>query len=182
MHDIASLQALVEEQLKLPLEKVSVIKLVDLMVEYAYAARASDIHIEPAADRLRVRYRVDGLLSDAFGENKVNANLHPEVISRIKVLSGLRTDEHLLPQDGRFKVKIEDFGDVDVRVSIIPTYYGENAILRVLGADAEFRPGRPGIFPEGPRKDKTGDHEALWHDSRERADGFRQDDDALYYS
>src|SRR5208283_9565 len=56
----------------------------------------------------------------------------------IKVLSGLRTDEHLLPQDGRFKVKIEDFGDVDVRVSIIPTYYGENAILRVLAGTQNF--------------------------------------------
>lgn len=138
MRDIASLKSLVEEQVALPLERVSVIQLVDLFVEYAYGARASDIHIEPAPDQLRVRYRVDGLLYDVFGDIKLKKELHPEVVSRIKVLSGLRTDEHLLPQDGRFKVKLNDFGDVDVRVSIIPTYYGENAILRVLAETQNY--------------------------------------------
>ncbi len=138
MRDIKSLRPLVESQLKQSFEKVSIIELVDLFVEYAYSARASDIHIEPEADRLRVRYRIDGLLYDVFDPIKLKRELHPEVVSRIKVLSGLRTDEHLLPQDGRFKVKIEGFGDVDVRVSIIPTYYGENAILRVLAGTQNF--------------------------------------------
>ena len=120
------------------LERISVIRLVDLFVEFAYSSRASDIHIEPTIDDLRVRFRIDGLLYDAFQETKMSRELHPEVISRIKVLSGLRTDEHLLPQDGRFKVKIEDFGEVDVRVSIVPTYYGENAILRVLAQTQSY--------------------------------------------
>ncbi len=138
MRDIKSLGPLIEEQLKLPVDQISIIKLVDMLVSYAYSTRASDVHIEPAEDRVRIRYRVDGLLYDAFPDTPVHPDLHPEIISRIKVLSGLRTDEHLLPQDGRFRVKIEDFGDVDVRVSIMPTYYDENAILRVLAGTQNF--------------------------------------------
>lgn len=138
MKDTAGLKSRIEEQIKQPTEQISVIKLVDLLVQYAYETRASDVHIEPTSDALRIRYRIDGLLYDSFRAVEVNRAIHPEVISRIKVLSGLRTDEHLLPQDGRFKVKIEDFGDVDVRVSIIPTYYGENAILRVLAETQNF--------------------------------------------
>jgi type II secretory ATPase GspE/PulE/Tfp pilus assembly ATPase PilB-like protein len=139
MRDVATLKSLVEEQLALPLEQVSVIKLVDLLVEYGYVAKVSDIHLEPAVDELRVRYRIDGLLYDIFGHGSIKRELHPEVISRIKVLSGLRTDEHLLPQDGRFKVKMDDEGgDVDVRVSIVPTYFGENAILRVLAQSKDI--------------------------------------------
>ncbi len=138
MRDIKSLKQLVEAQIGQPFEKVSIINLVDLFVEYAYSSRASDIHIEPTRDEVRVRYRIDGLLYDIFEKTKLKKELHPEIVSRIKVLSGLRTDEHLLPQDGRFKVKIEEFGDVDVRVSIIPTYYGENAILRVLAGTQNF--------------------------------------------
>ena len=132
MLDIKSLRPVIEKELSKPFEEVSIIDLVDLLVSYAYSARASDIHIEPSKTHLCIRYRIDGLLYEVFEKTKIGMELHPEILSRIKVLSGLRTDEHLLPQDGRFKVKIEDFGDVDVRVSIIPTYYGENAILRVL--------------------------------------------------
>jgi type II secretory ATPase GspE/PulE/Tfp pilus assembly ATPase PilB-like protein len=152
MRDIKSLKPLVEKELKETLEKISIITLVDLFVEYAYSSRASDIHIEPTRDALRVRYRVDGLLYDVFSEGKINMQLYPEIISRIKVLSGLRTDEHLLPQDGRFKVKIEDFGDVDVRVSIIPTYYGENAILRVLAGTQDFELENLGFSPGDLKK------------------------------
>jgi len=152
MRDIKSLGTLIENQLKQSFEKVSVIDLVDLFVEYAYSSRASDIHIEPAPDRLRVRYRVDGLLYDVFDPLVIKKELHPEILSRIKVLSGLRTDEHLLPQDGRFKVKIEGFGDVDVRVSIIPTYYGENAILRVLAGTQNFELKDLGFSPDDLKK------------------------------
>lgn len=154
MRDIASLKSLIEEQIGKSLEQVSVIKLVDLLVEYAYSTRASDVHIEPTPDELRVRYRIDGLLYDGFGDKKMSRQLHPEIVSRIKVLSGLRTDEHLLPQDGRFKVKIEDFGDVDVRVSIIPTYYGENAIMRVLAQSQSFGLEDMGFAPNDLEKIK----------------------------
>ena len=153
-------QPLIEQQLAESLEKVSIIALVDLFVEYAYISRASDIHIEPTRDGIRVRYRIDGLLYDAFSEVKATAKLHPEILSRIKVLSGLRTDEHLLPQDGRFRVKIVDFGDVDVRVSIMPTYYGENAILRVLAGTQNFELKDLG-FAAGSQESRRGSHEAV---------------------
>jgi type II secretory ATPase GspE/PulE/Tfp pilus assembly ATPase PilB-like protein len=138
MRDIKSLQSLIESQFGESLDNVSVIKLVDLFVEYAYSAGASDIHIEPTRKMLRVRYRIDGLLYDSFQDLTIKKELNPEIVSRIKVQSGLRTDEHLLPQDGRFRVKIDEETDVDVRVSIIPTYYGENVIMRVLAETHVF--------------------------------------------
>ncbi|MBU6501144.1 MAG: type II/IV secretion system protein [Patescibacteria group bacterium] len=138
MRDIKSLRSFIETQLVQPFEKISVINLVDLLVEYAYSTKASDIHIEPTKKGTRLRFRIDGLLQDVFQKLVISEELNQEVISRIKVLSGLRTDEHFLPQDGRLKVKIEDFGDVDVRVSVMPTYYGENAIMRVLAETQNF--------------------------------------------
>lgn len=141
MAEIKSLKALkteIDSQLGQSFEKVSIIKLVDLLAEYAFSAKASDIHIEPTKEGVRVRFRVDGLLHDVLDPKTITKPLHQEIISRIKVISGLRTDEHLSPQDGRFKAKIEGFGDVDVRVSIMPTYYGENAILRVLAETQGF--------------------------------------------
>ncbi len=152
MRDIKSLKPLIEKEFAESLEKVSIIKLVDLFVEYAYAIGASDIHIEPTKDMLRVRYRIDGLLYDSFKEAKIKKELHQEVVSRIKVLAGLRTDEHLLPQDGRFKVVIEETGGVDVRVSIIPTYYGENVIMRVLAETQTFELDTFGFSPADLKK------------------------------
>jgi type II secretory ATPase GspE/PulE/Tfp pilus assembly ATPase PilB-like protein len=132
MRDIKSLKTEIQRQVTLPLERVSVVKLVDLLVEFAYIARASDIHIHPEEDGVRVRYRIDGLLRDLSDKERIDRTLHQEIISRIKVMSGLRTDEHMAPQDGRFRVNLPEVGDVDVRVSILPTYYGENAVMRVL--------------------------------------------------
>jgi type II secretory ATPase GspE/PulE/Tfp pilus assembly ATPase PilB-like protein len=155
MQDIKSLKqigTLIEEQLAQAFEKISIIKVVDLFVEYAYSAKASDIHIEPSSDGVRIRFRVDGLLHDVIDPQKITKELHQEVISRIKVLSGLRTDEHSAPQDGRFKVKIEEFGDIDIRVSVIPTYYGENAILRVLAQTQNFNIEDLGFAPKDLQK------------------------------
>jgi len=137
MRDIKSVVELVKKQLGESSDNVSIIKLVDLFVEFAYVSGASDIHLEPTRDGLRPRYRIDGLLHDSF-EVSVRKELHPEIVSRIKVLSGLRTDEHLLPQDGRFRVKLDETTDVDVRVSISPTYYGENVVMRVLAETQTF--------------------------------------------
>jgi len=130
MVDLKSIKTLIEAQLAKPVNEVSIIELVDLIVEYAYITRASsDIHIEPAADKVVVRFRIDGILHDSFILAK---DLQLEVISRIKVLSGLKTDIHHIPQDGRFKVKFEDTNEIDVRVSIAPTFYGENTVMRIL--------------------------------------------------
>ncbi|MEK9180391.1 MAG: GspE/PulE family protein [Patescibacteria group bacterium] len=137
MRDPSSLKLAIEKELVKPLEKIPVVELVDLLVEYAYSTHASDIHIHPEEKTVRLRFRIDGLLRDIFKVG-LNKELHQEIVSRIKVLSGLRTDEHLVPQDGRFKTPIKDFGYVDVRVSIMPTYYGENAILRVLAETQSF--------------------------------------------
>jgi len=115
------------------LEKAaSVTELVDTIVRKAWESCASDIHIDPQPGSLLIRYRIDGVLHDILSLKK---ELHPLVITRIKVLSGMRTDEHLLAQDGRFKVS-QDSSEVDLRVSIIPTYYGENVVMRLLVGEA----------------------------------------------
>src|SRR3989344_606634 len=155
----------------------SIIKLVDALVECAYSARASDVHLDPREDGVTVRLRIDGVLQDIA---LVPTEIHHEVISRLKILCGLRTDEHQAAQDGRFKVtlrpsaamterergnteasrlnvgsteasrpNVEDGANVDVRTSIVPTYYGENAVLRLLSDQAEeFTLDTLGFTPE----------------------------------
>lgn len=113
---------------------VSIINLIDLLIKHAFFLHSSDIHIDPLEKSIRVRFRVDGVLEDLYSLPK---EIHSEIISRIKVLSGLRTDEHYTAQDGRFRSLISDTGSVDVRVSIIPTYHGENVVLRLLADNAE---------------------------------------------
>ncbi|MBI4084993.1 MAG: type II/IV secretion system protein [Candidatus Liptonbacteria bacterium] len=137
MRDIKTLKTIVESKLGGKIEDVSVVEMVDIFIEYAYNLRASDIHIEPGVDMVRLRFRIDGILRDML-EKGVPKAIHQELVSRIKVLAGLRTDEHLLPQDGRFRAQIEGFGDIDIRVSIMPTYHGENAILRLLAETSSF--------------------------------------------
>lgn len=112
---------------------ISIVDLVDSLVEYGYRARASDIHIDPEENRVRVRFRIDGVLHDVFIFPK---NIQSEVVTRIKVLAGLRTDEHQAAQDGRFRSAIKDVGYVDVRVAIAPTYHGENVALRILATQS----------------------------------------------
>jgi type IV pilus assembly protein PilB len=107
---------------------VSITKLVDYIIEQAYFMHASDIHIDPTENEMDIRFRIDGVLATIFVLPKVLLN---QVITTIKVHSGLRTDEHQAAQDGRFRVVIEKV-PVDLRVSIIPAYHGENAVLRLL--------------------------------------------------
>lgn len=108
---------------------VSIIDLVEALVRQACLVGASDIHIDPTDVALRVRMRVDGVLQEKFF---LSRDIHSEIISRIKVLAWLRTDEHQAVQDGRFRLLGEGALPIDVRVSIVPTYYGENAVLRLL--------------------------------------------------
>ncbi len=126
---ITMAQNTVEQELKRGTEELSIIDLVDALLETAYNLRASDIHIDPEEKRLRVRLRIDGVLHDSFIFPK---DIQSEVITRIKVLSGLRTDEHQAAQDGRFRTITKDKTPIDIRISITPTYYGENAALRLL--------------------------------------------------
>src|SRR5688572_14981032 len=138
MRDLKTITAAIEKQLDQPFEKISAVALVDLFVEAAESTGASDVHIQPESKNVRLRYRIDGILQDLFSKVKISPELNHEIISRIKVISGLRTDEHLAPQDGRFRSSREVGGDIDVRVSIMPTYYGENAVLRILAATQTF--------------------------------------------
>lgn len=114
---------------------ISIIALVDSLIEHANHAEASDIHIDPLENSIRVRFRIDGVLHTMYTLPKA---IHNEIISRIKILSGLRTDEHSAAQDGRFRCIAEGTqSPIDIRVSIAPTYYGENAVLRILADKAE---------------------------------------------
>ena len=106
----------------------SIVELVDAIIAYGYHRNASDIHIDPTSEGVVVRYRIDGVLSYS---DTLKDESHEELIARIKVLSGLRTDIHFTPQDGRFRFT-QSLCDCDVRVSIIPTHHGENAVLRLL--------------------------------------------------
>lgn len=119
----------IDKLLKQPEEQISIIDLVKEIIEFAYVSRASDIHLDPFEDKLIVRFRIDGVMHDMFHISKL---IHPEVISRVKVLSGLRTDEHQIPQDGRLQFVTSDKVKFDIRVSIVPTYHEENTVMRLL--------------------------------------------------
>ncbi len=109
-------------------KEAPVAKIIDTLIEYAYENKASDIHIEPEDEISVVRFRVDGVLADVL---KVPKNLHDQIITRIKVLARLRTDEHLSAQDGKMQLKLEA-EELDIRVSIVPVVDGEKAVLRLL--------------------------------------------------
>jgi len=105
-----------------------IIKIIDTIIEYAYENRASDIHIEPLKKEILVRYRIDGVLHDAVVLPK---DILDSMITRIKVLAKLRTDEHFAAQDGKFQANFEK-ETFDIRVSIVPVTEGENIVLRLL--------------------------------------------------
>lgn len=103
-------------------------KIVSYLLEYAVKSRASDVHIEPQEQRTRVRYRIDGILHEKLALPK---NVHDALISRIKILSDMKIDERRIPQDGRFNFKFGD-EEVDLRISTLPTIYGEKVVMRLL--------------------------------------------------
>ncbi|MDO8489229.1 MAG: ATPase, T2SS/T4P/T4SS family [Candidatus Omnitrophota bacterium] len=105
-----------------------VIKVVNMILEESIKKKASDILIEPFDKKLRIRFRIDGILQE---EKTPPRNMHASIVSRIKVMSELDIAEHRIPQDGRFKIKILN-RHVDFRVSILPTSYGEKVALRIL--------------------------------------------------
>ena len=105
-----------------------IIKLVNLMLSQAVKARASDIHVEPYQEKLKIRYRVDGILYDKLSPPK---RIQSTLVSRIKVMARLNIAEKRLPQDGRIEIRIAD-KNVDIRVSSIPTAFGERVVMRLL--------------------------------------------------
>jgi type IV pilus assembly protein PilB len=112
----------------LALENIPVAKIADLIIEYAYQDKASDIHIEPDEKYCLIRFRLDGVLHDIL---RLPKNLHDRIVTRIKVLAKIRTDEHLGPQDGKMRLNLER-ENLDIRVSIIPVTEGEKVVLRLL--------------------------------------------------
>lgn len=117
---IAAAEAMVED--------TPIVKLVNTVFTQAVKDRASDVHIEPYAESLRVRFRIDGKLHDIMSPPR---HLHPGMISRIKILSGMDIAEKRVPQDGRFPINIEG-RQFDVRASTLPTLHGEKIVLRLL--------------------------------------------------
>ena len=117
-----------EVDLKEMAEGVPAVRIVDTLIRHANAQNASDIHIEPLEESLLIRYRIDGILHDAMELPKHAA---AAITARIKILASMRLDEHRLPQDGRFGA--ESGGEkISFRVSILPTYYGEKIVMRLL--------------------------------------------------
>lgn len=103
-------------------------QLVMNMIAYAIEVRSSDIHVEPEKNTVRIRYRVDGVLREVV---EYPLNIHPAVISRIKIMSNLKIDEQRIPQDGRCHVSTEDNREMDLRISTLPTVNGEKAVMRI---------------------------------------------------
>lgn len=132
------LQKTIDELLKEDIKKATtsvfddlpIAKIVDVLIDAAYQDKASDIHIEPEENQSLIRFRIDGVLHEVLRVPKI---LHDRIMTRIKVLSGLRTDEHMSAQDGKMRMALEE-ENLDIRVSIIPVAEGEKAVLRLLSS------------------------------------------------
>lgn len=111
-------------------EEAPVVQLVNSILDRAIEERATDIHIEPLEDSLRVRYRIDGLLYEVMAPPK---SIQAATVSRIKIMAAMDISEHRAPQDGRFQIRRPERGiDVDLRVSTLPTIFGEKVVIRIL--------------------------------------------------
>jgi general secretion pathway protein E/type IV pilus assembly protein PilB len=118
-------------------EDASIIRFVNQVLKDAIELRASDIHLEPFEDELRIRYRIDGVLQEVPVPAQVK-RFQPAIVSRVKILSHLNIAEKRLPQDGRIKIRIEE-SEVDIRVSVIPMLHGEAVVMRLLRQNATLR-------------------------------------------
>lgn len=148
-----------KEKLKKMAEDLPVVRIVDTLLKHAILQDASDIHIEPMEEKVLVRYRIDGILHDAMTLPKYAAS---SIAARVKILAKLKLDEKRLPQDGRFKMELEN-NEVSFRVSVLPTQYGEKIVLRLLKQNvAGFTLDSLGFHGEGlervhwATKQKTG--------------------------
>ncbi len=127
-------------------EDASIIRFVNQVLRDAIELRASDIHLEPFEDELRIRYRIDGVLQEIPVPAQVK-RFQPAIVSRVKILSHLNIAEKRLPQDGRIKIRLDN-AEVDIRVSVIPMLHGEAVVMRLLRQNATLRGmGELGLDP-----------------------------------
>jgi general secretion pathway protein E/type IV pilus assembly protein PilB len=117
-------------------EDASIIRFVNQVLADAISLRATDIHIEPFEDELRIRYRIDGLLQEVPVPPQIK-RFQPAIVSRVKILSSLNIAEKRLPQDGRIKIRVRN-SEVDVRISVIHMIHGEAVVMRLLRQDARL--------------------------------------------
>lgn len=125
--EIESLQAVAED--------APIVRYVNLLILQALNERASDIHIEPSLKRLRIRFRIDGVMHDA---SSASTSIHPAVISRLKVMGEMDITEHRVPQEGRVSLSVSD-RQIDLRLAILPTLFGEACVMRLLDRSASIR-------------------------------------------
>jgi general secretion pathway protein E/type IV pilus assembly protein PilB len=118
-------------------DDASIIRFVNQVLRDAIELRASDIHLEPFEDELRIRYRIDGVLQEVPVPAQIK-RFQPAIVSRVKILSHLNIAEKRLPQDGRIKIRVEE-NDVDIRVSVIPMLHGEAVVMRLLRQNSKLR-------------------------------------------
>jgi len=130
------LELVVDKEITEGDQEASVIKFVNQVIWEAYKDRATDIHLEPQEDELRIRYRIDGILHQTPMPPQLK-RFQPAILSRIKVMSGMNIAEKRLPQDGRINVRIKG-EEIDIRVSTVPTVYGESTSLRLLSRGKIF--------------------------------------------
>lgn len=109
-----------------------VVRLVNSVLQHAAKSNASDIHIEPTSTNLKVRFRIDGLLQDVMSSSMT---AHPAIITRIKIMGGMDIAEKRIPQDGRVEMEL-DGASIDLRISLLPTVYGEKVVIRILGGSS----------------------------------------------
>jgi type IV pilus assembly protein PilB len=124
------------------IEDAPVTKIVATILRYAAEGNASDVHIEHMANKVRVRFRVDGILHTSL---ILPIEVHQAVVARIKILSNMKLDEKRKPQDGRFSAKI-DSRKIDFRVSTFPAYYGEKVVMRILDQQKVFKHSKKQVF------------------------------------
>ncbi len=128
----ANLEAVEADDIERMAEQPTLINLVNLIILEAIRARASDIHVEPFEKQLKVKYRIDGMLREQTSPPK---HLQPAITSRIKIMGGMNIAERYVPQDGHISLRFEG-RKVDIRVSTVPTIYGESVVMRILDKEA----------------------------------------------
>jgi len=126
--EVVGTRVLDSKQIGKIIREAPIAKIVSTLLEFAIKARASDVHIEPEESRTKIRYRIDGILHEKLVLPK---NVHDAVVSRIKILSGMKIDEKRVPQDGRFNFRLGS-DEVDLRVSSLPAVHGEKIVMRLL--------------------------------------------------